>query len=68
MAFLLRRSEASSHKSSESPVDVYAQRSRDQPPIKSTSSFQSNCLICIQKMRKDIHKTGEPKARYPLRN
>ncbi|MEX3592996.1 MAG: hypothetical protein VB140_10095, partial [Burkholderia sp.] len=26
--------------------------------------FQSNCLIFAKKMRKDIHKKGEPKARY----
>ncbi|XDJ35292.1 MAG: hypothetical protein V3Q69_08770 [Burkholderia sp.] len=30
--------------------------------------FQSNCLIFSKKMRKNIHKTSEPKARYHLRN
>ncbi|KAF1017843.1 MAG: hypothetical protein E5299_00274 [Burkholderia gladioli] len=30
--------------------------------------FQGNCLIFGKKMRKDIHKTGEPKARYRFRN
>ncbi|KAF1007547.1 MAG: hypothetical protein E5299_02032 [Burkholderia gladioli] len=30
--------------------------------------FQSNCLIFAKKMRKDIHKKGEPKARYRVRN
>ncbi|KAF1014454.1 MAG: hypothetical protein E5299_00725 [Burkholderia gladioli] len=30
--------------------------------------FQSNCLIFDKKIRKDIHKTGAPKARYRVRN
>ncbi|KAF1012119.1 MAG: hypothetical protein E5299_01261 [Burkholderia gladioli] len=30
--------------------------------------FQNNCLIFAKKMRKDIHKKGEPKARYRVRN
>ncbi|KAF1011030.1 MAG: hypothetical protein E5299_01514 [Burkholderia gladioli] len=30
--------------------------------------FQSNCLFLFKKMRKDIHKTGEPKAHYRVRN
>ncbi|KAF1008768.1 MAG: hypothetical protein E5299_01910 [Burkholderia gladioli] len=30
--------------------------------------FQSNCLIFAKKMRRDIHKTGAPKARYCVRN
>ncbi|KAF1014301.1 MAG: hypothetical protein E5299_00858 [Burkholderia gladioli] len=30
--------------------------------------FQSNCLIFDKKMRKNIHKTGKPKARYRVRN
>ncbi|XDJ35207.1 MAG: hypothetical protein V3Q69_07905 [Burkholderia sp.] len=30
--------------------------------------FQSNCLILSKKMRKDIHKTGELKAHYRVRN
>ncbi|MEX3592946.1 MAG: hypothetical protein VB140_09695, partial [Burkholderia sp.] len=47
-------------------VDVYAQRSRSQPPIKSDSRVI--CLIFAKKMRKDIHKKGEPKARYRVRN
>ncbi|XDJ35479.1 MAG: hypothetical protein V3Q69_10740 [Burkholderia sp.] len=28
----------------------------------------SHCLIFPKKMRKDIHKTGKPKARYRVRN
>ncbi|KAF1013705.1 MAG: hypothetical protein E5299_00883 [Burkholderia gladioli] len=45
---------------------VYAQRSRGQLPIKSDSRVI--CLIFAKKMRKDIHKKGEPKARYRVRN
>ncbi|XDJ35170.1 MAG: hypothetical protein V3Q69_07395 [Burkholderia sp.] len=41
-------------------VDVYAQRSRGQPPYQ--VRFQSHWLIFYKKMRKDVHKTGEPKT------
>ncbi|KAF1010336.1 MAG: hypothetical protein E5299_01698 [Burkholderia gladioli] len=42
-------------------LDVYGQRSRGPAPYQ--VRFQSNCLIFSKKMRKDIHQTGEPKAR-----
>ncbi|XDJ35373.1 MAG: hypothetical protein V3Q69_09645 [Burkholderia sp.] len=47
-------------------VDVYAQRSRGSAPYQ--VRFESNCLIFAKKMRKDIHKTGESKPHYHVRN
>ncbi|KAF1006987.1 MAG: hypothetical protein E5299_02085 [Burkholderia gladioli] len=41
------------------PVTVYAQRSW--PAFCYPVRFQSDCLIFAKKMRKGIHKTGEPR-------
>ncbi|KAF1008079.1 MAG: hypothetical protein E5299_01995 [Burkholderia gladioli] len=43
-------------------------RARVPGPASYQVRFQSNCLIFAKKMRKDIHKKGEPKARYRVRN
>ncbi|KAF1012909.1 MAG: hypothetical protein E5299_01034 [Burkholderia gladioli] len=47
---------------------TFTRNGRGQPPIGVRFQIQSNCLILFKKMGKDIHKTGEPKARYRIRN
>ncbi|KAF1017692.1 MAG: hypothetical protein VB140_02880 [Burkholderia sp.] len=46
-------------------IDVYAHRA---PASPLSSQISESLPNFSKKMRKDIHKTGEPKARYHVRN